>query len=274
MKLRTGSFCYALAAFLLAGAGLLAQAQASAPQAPARPDDPQQLVKRARKLNSEGKQDEALTLYRQALKLSPDLYEAHLGAGMALDPKGDYAEARQHLAKAIGADYAFICEFCEQNRAWAKTVAVCADGAPAPRDAAGTFAATRAADPIAGGPAAEAAEAVAVAMAVLVAGSAPRSSHRWPEPFGRQPPDERSRWLDPGAAQAQERSAPEAGEDRVGDANAVNGEPLESGEERGPVVGTGTERATQRRNEDRLLRPEETLERRRDIVGEPRGTAC
>ncbi|MEJ2033755.1 MAG: diguanylate cyclase, partial [Deltaproteobacteria bacterium] len=35
----------------------------------------------------------------------------------------------QHLAKAIGADYAFICEFCEQNRAWVKTVAVCADGA-------------------------------------------------------------------------------------------------------------------------------------------------
>ncbi|MDA8164232.1 MAG: EAL domain-containing protein [Desulfobacteraceae bacterium] len=34
----------------------------------------------------------------------------------------------QHLAKGVGADYAFICEYCEQNRAWVKTVAVYADG--------------------------------------------------------------------------------------------------------------------------------------------------
>jgi diguanylate cyclase (GGDEF)-like protein/PAS domain S-box-containing protein len=35
----------------------------------------------------------------------------------------------QHLAKAVGADYAFICEHCDENRAWVKTVAVYADGA-------------------------------------------------------------------------------------------------------------------------------------------------
>lgn len=85
----------------MAGAGLLAQAQASAGQAPPRPDDPKELVKQGRKLNNEGKQDEALALYRQALQASPDLYDAHLAAGIALDLKGQYGEARQHLMKAI-----------------------------------------------------------------------------------------------------------------------------------------------------------------------------
>ena len=63
--------------------------------------DPIELVKQARKLNSEGKQDEALALYRQALERSPDLFDAHLGAGVAFDLQGNYKEAREHFAKAI-----------------------------------------------------------------------------------------------------------------------------------------------------------------------------
>jgi tetratricopeptide (TPR) repeat protein len=59
------------------------------------------LAKQGEKLNSEGKQDDALALYRQALEMSPNLYEAHLASGIALDLKGNYTEARQHLAKAI-----------------------------------------------------------------------------------------------------------------------------------------------------------------------------
>jgi tetratricopeptide (TPR) repeat protein len=59
------------------------------------------LVKQGQKLNGEGKQDEALALYRQALEMSPNLYEAHLESGIALDLKGNYAEARQHLTKAV-----------------------------------------------------------------------------------------------------------------------------------------------------------------------------
>jgi tetratricopeptide (TPR) repeat protein len=59
------------------------------------------LVKQGEKLNSEGKQDDALALYRQAIEISPNLYEAHLESGIALDLKGNYAEARQYLAKAI-----------------------------------------------------------------------------------------------------------------------------------------------------------------------------
>ena len=64
-------------------------------------DDAQSLVQQGRKLNSEGKQDEALKLYAQALEKSPDLYEAHLESGIALDLKGDYNPARDHLLKAI-----------------------------------------------------------------------------------------------------------------------------------------------------------------------------
>ncbi len=65
------------------------------------PADPLELVKQGRKLNSEGHQDQALALYRQALRRSPDLFEAHLAAGLALDLEGGYTEARGHFAKAI-----------------------------------------------------------------------------------------------------------------------------------------------------------------------------
>ena len=76
--------------------GQAARAQAVAPS-----DDAQALVKQGQKLNNEGKQDEALALYKQALEKSPNLYEAHLESGVALDLKGDYTAAREHLKKAI-----------------------------------------------------------------------------------------------------------------------------------------------------------------------------
>jgi tetratricopeptide (TPR) repeat protein len=59
------------------------------------------LVKQGQELNSEGKQDDALALYRRAIDMSPNLYEAQLASGVALDLKGNYSEARQHLSKAI-----------------------------------------------------------------------------------------------------------------------------------------------------------------------------
>jgi tetratricopeptide (TPR) repeat protein len=76
--------------------GRAARAQATAPS-----DDAQALVKQGQKLNSEGKQDEALKLYQQALEKSPNSYEAHLESGVALDLKGDYASAREQLKRAI-----------------------------------------------------------------------------------------------------------------------------------------------------------------------------
>ena len=80
--------------------GVTCVGQAARAQA-APPDDAQALVKQGQKLNGEGKQDEALTLYKQALEMSPNSYEAHLESGVALDLKGDYAFAREHLKKAI-----------------------------------------------------------------------------------------------------------------------------------------------------------------------------
>jgi tetratricopeptide (TPR) repeat protein len=59
------------------------------------------LVKQGEKLNSEGKQDDALALYNKALQMSPNLYEAHLESGIALDLKANYVEARLHFVKAI-----------------------------------------------------------------------------------------------------------------------------------------------------------------------------
>jgi len=78
---------------LVVGVTCMGQA-AKAQSAP--PDDVQALVKQGQKLSSEGEQDEALKLYAQALKKSPNPYEAHLESGVALDLKGDYAAAREH----------------------------------------------------------------------------------------------------------------------------------------------------------------------------------
>jgi tetratricopeptide (TPR) repeat protein len=92
MLRRICAFCLLLA---------LSSAQQPAPaQAPA-PGSPADLVQQGQKLSREGKQDEALALYRQALDKSPDLYQAHLAAGEALDLKGDYAQAQEHFTKAI-----------------------------------------------------------------------------------------------------------------------------------------------------------------------------
>jgi tetratricopeptide (TPR) repeat protein len=81
--------------------GVTCMGQAVRAQAAAPSDHAQELVKQGQKLNNEGKQDEALKLYKQALEKSPNSYEAHLEAGVALDLAGDYVAAREHLKKAI-----------------------------------------------------------------------------------------------------------------------------------------------------------------------------
>jgi tetratricopeptide (TPR) repeat protein len=88
-----------LLVFLLS---VLSVAQQAAPSNPApAPGSSADLLQQAKKLSQVGKQDEALALYRQVLGKDPNSYDAHLGAGMALDLKGDYAHAREDLAKAI-----------------------------------------------------------------------------------------------------------------------------------------------------------------------------
>src|SRR5271166_5791186 len=100
----TRFFLHALVALVLCPVSLLAQSpapQTATPQPSTKDTEALELVKQGQKLNSEGKQDEALALYNRALQLSPDLYQAQLATGIALDLEGKYQQARQHLAKAI-----------------------------------------------------------------------------------------------------------------------------------------------------------------------------
>lgn len=76
-------------------------AQQPPPKPAPAPGSPADLAERADKLSHEGKEDEALSLYRQVIDKNSDSYDAHLGMGEVLDLQGDYAEAREHLAKAI-----------------------------------------------------------------------------------------------------------------------------------------------------------------------------
>jgi len=98
------SLPFAFAALLIASVVSAAQspaAQSSAAQTPQAQDPAMALVKEAGALNQEGKHAEALARYRQAIEMSPNLFEAHAGAGATLDLMGEYKQARQELAKAI-----------------------------------------------------------------------------------------------------------------------------------------------------------------------------
>src|SRR5215831_1332178 len=78
--------------------GLLLSAQCVAQSAvPSIPD----LIKQGQTLNSEGKQDEAIAIYKQVLHQDPKNFDAYLNGGIALDLKGDYTEARKHFEKAL-----------------------------------------------------------------------------------------------------------------------------------------------------------------------------
>jgi tetratricopeptide (TPR) repeat protein len=91
--------CQISCALLLITALCAAQQPAPAPAPP--PGSAADLTQQGEKLAHDGKLDDALALYRQALDKDSRLYEAHLAAGMAYDLKGDYAAAQSQLAKAI-----------------------------------------------------------------------------------------------------------------------------------------------------------------------------
>ncbi len=76
-------------------------AQQAAPAAPPAPGSAADLVQRGEKQSHDGDLDGALALYRQALEKSPDFYQAHLESGIALDLKGEYPKAQEHLTKAV-----------------------------------------------------------------------------------------------------------------------------------------------------------------------------
>jgi len=93
--------------------GVACVGQAAMAQTEPASDDVKSLVEQGKKLNDQGKQDEALKLYQQALAKDPNSYEANMEAGVALDLKGDYAEARKHLQKAID-----VASADQKNRAY------------------------------------------------------------------------------------------------------------------------------------------------------------
>ena len=76
-------------------------AQQPAPKEAPAPGSAGDLVQRGVKLSNDGKQDEAIALYKQALEKTPNFYQAHLETGAALDLKGEYAKAQEHLTKAV-----------------------------------------------------------------------------------------------------------------------------------------------------------------------------
>jgi tetratricopeptide (TPR) repeat protein len=90
---------------LLLGSFVAAQTRTPQTQAPATAEakaaDALELVKQGQKLVSDGQFDKAMAVYQRALQTDPDLYEAQLYTGVALDLEGKFDEARQHLGQAI-----------------------------------------------------------------------------------------------------------------------------------------------------------------------------
>src|SRR5512140_528008 len=71
------------------------------PQAPPDNRPGMDQVREARRDVNQGKFDEAIALYQQALQANPQLMEAENGIGVVLDLQGKYDEARKHFANAI-----------------------------------------------------------------------------------------------------------------------------------------------------------------------------
>jgi tetratricopeptide (TPR) repeat protein len=59
------------------------------------------LINQARRLDLDGKQEQAIALYNQALVTAPRSFDAHYGIGRALDLAGRYDDARAHLTTAV-----------------------------------------------------------------------------------------------------------------------------------------------------------------------------
>ncbi len=77
-------------------------AQAGSQQPAAAQQEPAaDLVKQGQQKVREGQHEEALALFRKALDVSPDSFQANLQAGIVLDLLGRYGEARDRFTRAI-----------------------------------------------------------------------------------------------------------------------------------------------------------------------------
>jgi Flp pilus assembly protein TadD len=80
---------------------LVCLAAIPAAQAPAAQDPAADLVRQGQQKARDGKLDEALALFRQALQSWPSSFAANSASGVALDLIGQYSEARKHFTKAL-----------------------------------------------------------------------------------------------------------------------------------------------------------------------------
>src|SRR5258708_5518840 len=82
---------------LWASAGAALHGQSAVEPAP---DPAADLVQRAQQKQHDGKLEEAVPLFRQAVQMSPRYFLAHQHFGIILDLTGDYVAARTHLFMA------------------------------------------------------------------------------------------------------------------------------------------------------------------------------
>ena len=82
--------------FVAIGIEVAAKAHAATPS-----DDVQGLLKQGEKLNSEGKQDEALAIYKSNAKKYPDYWTSHLGLARVYSAQGDFDNAVKELKMSM-----------------------------------------------------------------------------------------------------------------------------------------------------------------------------
>lgn len=80
---------------------LLIAAMVMVPALASGQQDPAALVKEGQKLEFAGKRQEAVERYREALKLNPKQFDAHIGLGRVAVVEGKGAEGRKHLQQAL-----------------------------------------------------------------------------------------------------------------------------------------------------------------------------
>jgi tetratricopeptide (TPR) repeat protein len=82
-------------------AASLMTACGSPPAATVPAPDARTQIEQARRLDLDGKHDEAVAIYREVLSREPQSFDAQYGIGRALDLAGAYEDARQHFAMAV-----------------------------------------------------------------------------------------------------------------------------------------------------------------------------
>jgi Flp pilus assembly protein TadD len=85
----------------IASAAVLLAAPSLSAQSSGMPDPAADLLRQGQQKMREGRPEDAIAIYRQALQTSPRSFSANSQLGVALDLTGKYADARSYFSKAI-----------------------------------------------------------------------------------------------------------------------------------------------------------------------------